>query len=49
MQIIDDGGGSKDRSMAIIQFATMICVKDKRGNIAKEGNKGFKLGEISTT
>ena len=37
------------RSMVIIQFAIVICVKDKGGSVAKEGNKGLKLGERSVT
>ena len=37
------------RSMAIIQSTIVICVKDKEGNFAIEGNKGLKLGERSVT
>ena len=36
------------RSMDGIQYAIVIYVKNKRGNVAMEGNKRIKLGEIST-
>ena len=42
MQIIDDGGISKDISMVIIQFANVICVKDKGGSIVKDEDRGLQ-------
>ena len=35
--------------MAIIQFTSKICIKNKGGNIAKNEDKGFKQGEIDNT
>ena len=47
MQTIDDGGQSKYRSVAISQLATIICVKDKGGNIVKKEDRGVQRGGIS--
>ena len=49
MQVIDDGDWSKDEYVAIIQFTTEICMKNKGGNIVKDEYIEFKHRERSTT
>ena len=47
MQTINDRVRSKYRSVAISQLATIICVKDKGGNIVKKEDRGVQQGGIS--
>ena len=47
MQTINDGGRSKYRSVGISQLDTIICVKDKGGNIVKKEDRGVQRGGIS--
>ena len=47
MQTINDRVRSKYRSVAISQLATIICVKDKGGNIVNKEDRGVQRGGIS--
>ena len=49
VQVINRQDQSEDRSMAILQFTTEICMKNKGGNITGNEDGWFKQGERSTT